>query len=98
MRLKKVTIENYKALGHLEFEVRDKLLFLIGANGAGKSSILQALSLVRYFATGATTHFFRDRGWKAGDVRPKTVNVRPLQAANSESGARKLPVASVNVV
>ncbi|WP_294328608.1 AAA family ATPase [uncultured Sphingomonas sp.] len=91
MRLKKVTIENYKALGHLEFEVRDELLFLIGANGAGKSSILQALSLVRYFATGATTHFFRDRGWKVGDVRPKTTSVRPLQAASSVSGGRKLP-------
>jgi predicted ATPase len=84
LKLRRFTIENYKALGFVDVRVRGGLLFLIGVNGAGKSSILQALSLVRYFANGSTSEFFKDRGWKATDGRPKTVKVLPLRSSRSD--------------
>jgi predicted ATPase len=91
LKLRRVTIENYKALGHVDIRMPGDLLFLIGVNGAGKSSILQALSLVRYFADGSTTGFFKDRGWKPTDARPKTTRVAPLRAATSVNQARRIP-------
>lgn len=85
LKLRRITIENFKALGHVDVPIRDDLLFLIGTNGAGKSSILQALSLIRYFAEGMTTSFFKDRGWKPTDARPKTIQLLPLQRAGTGS-------------
>ena len=46
-------------------------MFLIGVNGAGKSSILQALAFVRAFIDGRTVEFFDDRQWQVADVRPR---------------------------
>jgi predicted ATPase len=89
LKLRRLTIENYKALGYVDVHVRGDLLFLIGVNGAGKSSLLQALSLVRYFSQGQTSQFFKDRGWTPGDVRPKTANPMPLQAAATAEGIRQ---------
>lgn len=89
MKLRRVTIENYKALGYVDVHFRRNLLFLIGVNGAGKSSLLQALSFVRYFNKGVPGDFFKDRGWKSTDARPKTTNVTPLRAATTPDGARR---------
>ena len=51
----------------------EKLLFLIGSNGAGKSSTLQALAFLHFFALGRPAEFFEERGWEAAAVRAKTV-------------------------
>jgi predicted ATPase len=80
LKLRRLTIENYKALGYVDVRVRGDLLFLIGVNGAGKSSLLQALSLIRYFSQGRTGQFFKDRGWAPADARPKTVNTSALRS------------------
>jgi predicted ATPase len=44
-------------------------LILIGMNGSGKSSTLQALGLVRDFTAGNTGKFFEERGWLPRDVK-----------------------------
>ncbi|MDG7000326.1 MAG: ATP-dependent endonuclease [Nitrososphaerota archaeon] len=57
MKITKVVIENYKGLRKIEFPLSDFVCF-IGENNAGKSSVLQAISL---FLTGTSlpkTHFF----------------------------------------
>lgn len=90
MQLRRLTIENYKALGHVDIAFDGKLLFLIGVNGAGKSSILQALSLVHYFAAGRTDMFFKERAWHPTDARPRTSAGAALRAPLGDS-ARKLP-------
>jgi ABC-type multidrug transport system ATPase subunit len=97
LKLKRFRIRNYKALDNLTVDVPDDPLFLIGVNGAGKTSVLQALSLIRYFAEGETVRFFKDRHWKSSDVRPRTVNVVPLRAAGSASNVRRLPSRNFNV-
>lgn len=97
MQLRRLTIENYKALGHVDIDIDDKLLFLIGVNGAGKSSVLQALSFVRYFADGMTTAFFNDRGWKPTDGRPRTAVVSPLRAETTDEGNRRFPARHLGI-
>ncbi|SFP72781.1 AAA family ATPase [Sphingomonas rubra] len=77
MKLRRLTIDGYKALDDLSFDMPYNLLFLIGTNGAGKSSVLQALSFVRAFASGNVDQFISDRQWKWSDVRPRK-NLRPV--------------------
>lgn len=91
MKLRRITIENYKALSHVDIAVREDLLFLIGGNGAGKSSILQALSIAHHFGQGMTGEFFKERGWKPRDAQPKVATVTPLRASTSAEGSRRLP-------
>jgi predicted ATPase len=50
----------------------EKLLFLIGSNGAGKSSTLQALTFISFFAAGKTSDFFIERGWTPAAVKART--------------------------
>lgn len=52
----------------MTLELSDDLSLLIGSNGTGKSSILQSLSFVQFFATGNPESFFADRSWQIADV------------------------------
>ena len=42
MYLKKVSIKNFKAIAEMELELQKGVSLLIGANGAGKTSVLAA--------------------------------------------------------
>lgn len=48
-------------------------MFLIGSNGAGKSSTLQALAFIQSFAAGKPSEFISERHWNKLDLRSKTV-------------------------
>lgn len=72
--LRRVHAEGYKALDPVDLRLSDKLLFLIGSNGAGKSSTLQALAFLQFFASGQSTDFFAERNWEdVLAVRARTV-------------------------
>ncbi|MDE2724328.1 MAG: AAA family ATPase, partial [Gemmatimonadota bacterium] len=45
MKLKSVTIENYRAIENLELPLDPTLTVLHGANGHGKTSVLSAISV-----------------------------------------------------
>ena len=45
MRLRKVTIENYRAIDHLELLLHPRLTVLHGDNGHGKTSVLSAIAV-----------------------------------------------------
>jgi len=49
--LRKVRIENFKGLGDVEFPLH-KLSLIVGENGSGKSSFLQALAILKASANG----------------------------------------------
>src|SRR6266851_4890507 len=70
-KLRRFRIEGYKALLDIDVSIPGNLLFLIGANGAGKSSILQALAFIQYFARGRSVQFFEDRGWERKELRSR---------------------------
>ena len=69
LKLRRVRIRGFKALADIDVHVPRDILILIGGNGAGKSSVLQALALVQYVAKGHSAAFFSDRGWDPADVR-----------------------------
>ncbi|MFM8331830.1 MAG: AAA family ATPase [Candidatus Methylumidiphilus sp.] len=44
MRLKKVTLNNYRCFQHLEIDMHPQLTVLVGENGAGKTAILDGIA------------------------------------------------------
>lgn len=46
MKIKHLTIENYRAIEHLDLDCSDSVNMFIGDNGAGKSSVLDALNIL----------------------------------------------------
>jgi predicted ATPase len=71
LRLRRVRIQGFKALADVDLRVPGDILILIGGNGSGKSSILQALAFVQYVAKGQPSIFFSDRGWEPTDIRTR---------------------------
>ena len=71
--LTRIHAEGFKALDPVDMRIPEKLLFLIGSNGAGKSSTLQALAFIQFFAIGKPAEFITERGWNRLEVRSKTI-------------------------
>ena len=69
MRLRKFRFSGFKALDGATFHIPDRALLLIGGNGSGKSSTLQALAMVQDFARGNAAKFLDDRAWSYSGVR-----------------------------
>lgn len=69
-------IDNFKSLTNFELpragESRlGKLVFLVGLNGAGKTSVLQAIDLLAHLVAGDFDDWLRQRGWERGDLLRK---------------------------
>ena len=62
------------------FRFPGKCLLLIGGNGSGKSTVLQALSLIGAFGRGDANRFFEDRGWNRSDVKCRISLSRAFRA------------------
>lgn len=77
IKLRRFRLRRFKAIGEIELALEGDLLLLIGANGAGKSSILQALSFIRYFVEGRGESFFKERGWDPQDLRHRLGGPNP---------------------
>ncbi len=45
MRIEKIRLENFRCFEELEVAFREDYTLLVGVNGAGKSSILEAVSI-----------------------------------------------------
>lgn len=69
VRATRIEISGFKALGGFRMELAEDLTLLIGMNGSGKSSVLQALGFARYLAEGRAQAFFDERGWDRQDMR-----------------------------
>ena len=46
MKIKHLTIENFRAIERLDFDCSDSVNMFIGDNGAGKSSVLDAINIL----------------------------------------------------
>lgn len=69
LKATRIEISGFKALSGFRMELANDLTLLIGMNGSGKSSILQALGFARYLAEGRGQTFFDERGWDRQDMR-----------------------------
>lgn len=67
-----VLVSNFKSLQNFELDL-GKITFLIGLNGVGKSTVLQALSFIAAVVQGEISHWLEMRSWKASDIRRKGV-------------------------
>ncbi|HEV7403859.1 MAG TPA: AAA family ATPase [Chthoniobacteraceae bacterium] len=67
-----VSIENFKSLVKFDLPPQGNSLgwftCLIGMNGAGKSSLLQAFDFIAHVATGNVQEWLRNREWKKSEL------------------------------
>jgi len=65
--LKSIKIKNFKSLEDTEITF-SKNSFLIGMNGAGKSSVLQAIDFLSAISSGEVEEWLEARGWSRKDL------------------------------
>jgi predicted ATPase len=66
--IKSIYIDNFKALNNFRIDLKP-LGVLIGANGSGKSTVLQAVALLSSFVKMDIHTFIKEREWAAADVK-----------------------------
>lgn len=65
-----IQIKNFKSLGDVWFKL-DKFNCLIGMNGSGKSTVLQALDFISQLMNGRVQDWLNDRGWASNELNCK---------------------------
>ena len=76
MKIKRLEIKGYKSIGHLVLEDVPSLMVLAGANGAGKSNLVEALAFFSAILQKGLQITVNDfGGWK--DIVPKIKNIQP---------------------
>ena len=65
-----VKVRNFKSLGEISLSL-GKFNCLIGMNGAGKSTVLQALDFISQVMIGQVQEWLDARGWKSHDLNCK---------------------------
>jgi len=75
--IKSITIQNFKAAKFVELSL-GKLNALIGANSAGKSTILQAIDFLISTVTTDADVFLRERNWKLEDIKSQIGSSRTI--------------------
>lgn len=66
--IKQLIVDNFKSLNNFKI-IFSTMNVLVGKNGAGKTTVLQALDLVKNIATKDLTEYIKDRGWSASDIK-----------------------------
>jgi len=66
--IKSIYIDNFKALNNFNIDLKP-LTVLIGANGTGKSTILQAIDLVCKFVNMDIHTYIGERKWTINDLK-----------------------------
>lgn len=65
--LKRLKIKNFKSIGEIDTKL-DHLNIIVGMNGAGKSSFLQALEFIQAIIKGNITSFLNQKEWGIKDL------------------------------
>ena len=73
MKIKKLTLENFKGFDNLTLDFNEETTVLFGINGVGKSSILEAIKLIyskclRHYQLGASNETNEVTNIKAGEL------------------------------
>ena len=66
MRLRRLTLESFRGFESLDLELHPQLTVLVGANGSGKTSILDALVMALSKAMGTTGYPWADPDQRKG--------------------------------
>ena len=65
--IRSIHIENFKSINHIDIEF-DKFNCFVGVNGAGKTSILQALDFICQLMHGNMKQWLEARGWTNKEI------------------------------
>lgn len=82
--LKQFTIDNFKSLINFSFPPAQnksslpQFSCLVGANGAGKSTILQAFDFIHHLASGTLDTWIKTRGWKLSELSSRFSEKRTI--------------------
>ena len=71
MMLRSFHIENFKSLADFTLNDMGQFVCLIGLNGAGKTSLLQAIDFMAHVASGSVEQWLKDRDWTRSDLISK---------------------------
>lgn len=77
--LRSFRIQNFKSLLDFSLDDMGQFVCLVGLNGSGKTTVLQALDFVAHLATGGLDNWFRERSWSRGDTKSKFSGRRNTQ-------------------
>lgn len=77
-KLKKIRLDNFKSLVDFDMELA-AFTCLIGLNGAGKTTVLQAMDFLSQLMDGRLTEWLKQRDWKATDFLCKLVKKRTIK-------------------
>jgi len=82
--LKQFTIDNFKSLIEFNFPPTQNVgslpsfSCLVGSNGAGKSTILQAFDFIHHLASGTLDTWLKARGWKLSELTSRFSEKRTI--------------------
>lgn len=68
--IKTINVRNFKSMGDIELKL-GKFTCLIGMNGSGKSTVLQAVDFISQLMIGRVDEWLDARGWSAADLNCK---------------------------
>ncbi|HOZ72623.1 MAG TPA: ATP-binding protein [Spirochaetales bacterium] len=72
--IKRIHIDNFKAMVDFRIAELPSLVCLIGLNGAGKTTFLQAFDFLGQLVHGSMKDWLANRGWESSDLRSKLGN------------------------
>ncbi|WP_321937453.1 AAA family ATPase [Burkholderia cepacia] len=69
-----LAIRNFKSIVNLNLKLSEHFNCLVGLNGAGKSSVLQAIDFSAHLMSGDIDSWLKVRGWVLADLHSKLSN------------------------
>ncbi len=78
--LKRLEVKHFKSLDDFSIDF-EPLTVLIGQNGSGKTTVLQALDLMGAFLRGDVNYYLERQGWDAADLVSMVTIVEHLELA-----------------
>ncbi len=85
MRIDRLTVENFKGFEHREFSFHPQMNLLVGVNGAGKTSVLDALAV----AVGGW--FLGLRGYDTRHIRIHEVRLKAISTQSRGGNGQQAP-------
>ena len=86
MKIKKITLRNYKCFEKIEIDFHDRLTVIVGNNGSGKSSVLDGM------AVSLGTMFTGFDGLNGVSINQKDARLKAYQMGESEDIQAQYPV------
>jgi len=71
--LRDFSISNFKSLADFEMTGLGQFVCLVGLNGSGKTSVLQALDFLAQLAGGTVRRWLLDKGWTWDDLKTSSL-------------------------